>query len=97
MSKIHSMGLSMKAHFEQFAAYNRWANARLYEAAFALDDADYRRDVRGRAIQRSRISLTKSWDFSASASSECWSASSPSRSIATRKARSGWVFFTPNK
>ncbi len=40
------MGLSMKAHFEQFAAYNRWANARLYEAAFALDDADYRRDVR---------------------------------------------------
>jgi uncharacterized damage-inducible protein DinB len=35
----------MKAHFQQFAAYNRWANARLYEAALALDDADYRRDV----------------------------------------------------
>jgi uncharacterized damage-inducible protein DinB len=35
----------MKAHFEQFAAYNRWANARLYQAAFALSDADYRRDV----------------------------------------------------
>ena len=35
----------MKAHFEQFAAYNRWANARLYQAAFALGDADYRRDV----------------------------------------------------
>jgi uncharacterized damage-inducible protein DinB len=35
----------MKAHFEQFAAYNHWANARLYEAAFALSDADYRRDV----------------------------------------------------
>ena len=35
----------MKAHFEQFATYNRWANARLYEAALALDDADYRRDV----------------------------------------------------
>jgi uncharacterized damage-inducible protein DinB len=35
----------MKAHFEQFAAYNRWANARLYEAALALDDAAYRRDV----------------------------------------------------
>lgn len=35
----------MKAHFEQFAAYNRWANARLYEAAFALQDADYRRNV----------------------------------------------------
>ena len=35
----------MKAHFAQFAAYNRWANARLYEAAFALDEVDYRRDV----------------------------------------------------
>jgi uncharacterized damage-inducible protein DinB len=35
----------MKAHFEQFAAYNRWANARLYQAAFALSDTDYRRDV----------------------------------------------------
>ena len=35
----------MKAHFERLAAYNRWANARLYEAAFALSDADYRRDV----------------------------------------------------
>jgi uncharacterized damage-inducible protein DinB len=35
----------MKVHFQQFATYNRWANARLYEAAFALDDADYRRDV----------------------------------------------------
>jgi len=35
----------MKPHFERFAAYNRWANARLYQAAFALDDAPYRRDV----------------------------------------------------
>ena len=35
----------MKAHFEQFAAYNRWANARLYEAALALDDREYRRNV----------------------------------------------------
>jgi uncharacterized damage-inducible protein DinB len=35
----------MKAHFEQFAAYNRWANARLYQAAFLLIDTDYRRDV----------------------------------------------------
>ena len=35
----------MKAHFGQCAAYNRWANARLYEAALALDDAHYRRDV----------------------------------------------------
>jgi uncharacterized damage-inducible protein DinB len=35
----------MKAYFEQRAAYNRWANARLYEAAFSLSDADYRRDV----------------------------------------------------
>ena len=36
---------AVKAHFEQFAAYNRWANARLYHAALALSDADYRRDV----------------------------------------------------
>ena len=35
----------MKARFEQLAAYNRWANARLYEAALALSDSDYRRDV----------------------------------------------------
>jgi len=35
----------MKSRFEQLAAYNKWANARLYEAALALPDADYRRDV----------------------------------------------------
>ncbi|HKU08070.1 MAG TPA: DinB family protein [Bradyrhizobium sp.] len=35
----------MKTHFEQFASYNRWANARLYEAALALSDPDYRRDA----------------------------------------------------
>src|SRR3954467_3240163 len=35
----------MKSYFELRAAYNRWANARLYEAAFGLSDAEYRRDV----------------------------------------------------
>jgi len=35
----------MKAYFEQRAAHNRWANARLYEAVLSLSDADYRRDV----------------------------------------------------
>jgi uncharacterized damage-inducible protein DinB len=35
----------VKAHFEQCAAYSRWANARLHEAALALSDADYLRDV----------------------------------------------------
>jgi uncharacterized damage-inducible protein DinB len=35
----------MKHHFEQFASYNLWANARLYQAAFGLSDADYGRDV----------------------------------------------------
>ena len=35
----------MKAHFARMAAYNRWANARLYAAALDLPDADYRRDV----------------------------------------------------
>ena len=35
----------MVSHFAQFASYNRWANARLYDAALALNEADYRRDV----------------------------------------------------
>ena len=35
----------MKPYFVQRAAYNRWANARLYEAALALGEADFRRDV----------------------------------------------------
>ena len=34
----------MKAHFEMMAAYNAWANKRLYDAAFALSPEDYRRD-----------------------------------------------------
>jgi uncharacterized damage-inducible protein DinB len=44
-SVLASNWCAVKAHFEQFAAYNRWANARLYHAALALSDADYRRDV----------------------------------------------------
>ncbi len=35
----------MEQHFRMFAAYNRWANERLYAAAAALDDEDYRRDM----------------------------------------------------
>ena len=35
----------MKTHFEQLAVYNRWANARLYEAALTLAEADYQRDT----------------------------------------------------
>lgn len=35
----------MKSRFEQLAAYNKWANARLFEAALAVDNVDYRRDV----------------------------------------------------
>ena len=34
----------MKSHFAMFALYNRWANQRLYAAAKALSDADYRTD-----------------------------------------------------
>lgn len=34
----------LKAHFDMFARYNAWANARLYDAARALSDADYRAD-----------------------------------------------------
>lgn len=35
----------MKAHFEMMAAYNAWANRRLYAAAEALPEADYRADL----------------------------------------------------
>ena len=34
----------MKSHFVLLARYNAWANARIYEAAAALSDADYRAD-----------------------------------------------------
>jgi uncharacterized damage-inducible protein DinB len=34
----------MKVHFSMYAAYNRWANERLYEAAGRVRDADYRAD-----------------------------------------------------
>lgn len=34
----------MKSHWQMFAAYNRWANARIYEAAAKLSDEDYRAD-----------------------------------------------------
>ena len=36
----------MKDIFRELAAYNRWANARLYQAVLALEDELYRRDVR---------------------------------------------------
>lgn len=32
----------MKSYFSMFAAYNRWANERLYEAAAKLPEAEYR-------------------------------------------------------
>ena len=35
----------MKAHFQMMAAYNAWANRRLYDAAGRLADADYRTDL----------------------------------------------------
>ena len=35
----------MKVHFEMMAAYNAWANRRLYQATHSLADADYRRDL----------------------------------------------------
>ena len=34
----------MKPHFEMFAAYNRWANERLYDAARTLPREDYLAD-----------------------------------------------------
>ena len=35
----------MKAHFRAFAAYNAWANGRLYDAAAGLTPEEFRRDV----------------------------------------------------
>ncbi|PSH63542.1 DinB family protein [Phyllobacterium sophorae] len=35
----------MEQHFRMFAAYNRWANERLYTAAADLNDEEYRRDM----------------------------------------------------
>jgi uncharacterized damage-inducible protein DinB len=34
----------MKSRYQMFAAYNAWANARLYDAAAQLSDIDYRAD-----------------------------------------------------
>lgn len=33
----------MKAHFQTFAAYNAWANARLYESCARLSEAEYKK------------------------------------------------------
>jgi len=34
----------MKPHFQMFAAYNAWANRRIYEAAARVSEAQYRED-----------------------------------------------------
>ena len=35
----------MKKHFMMFAAYNQWANGRVYDAASLLSDEEYRCDT----------------------------------------------------
>ena len=35
----------MKQHFEMFAAYNKWANGRIYDAAAELPADDFERDM----------------------------------------------------
>jgi uncharacterized damage-inducible protein DinB len=35
----------VKQHFMMFAAYNRWANTRLYEAAGELDEKEWQKDT----------------------------------------------------
>lgn len=35
----------MQQHFRMFAAYNRWANAQVYDAAAALNEEELRRDT----------------------------------------------------
>jgi uncharacterized damage-inducible protein DinB len=43
--KIECRGSQMKNQFRELAAYNAWANLRLYEAALALPEELYRADV----------------------------------------------------
>ena len=40
----------MKDHFESFAAYNRWANQRLFDAAAQLTDEHTVRIAKSRLI-----------------------------------------------
>jgi uncharacterized damage-inducible protein DinB len=35
----------MRQHFMMFAAYNQWANGRIYDAAAELDDEEFNRNV----------------------------------------------------
>lgn len=35
----------MRQHFMMFAAYNQWANSRIYDAAAGLDEEEFNRDV----------------------------------------------------
>jgi uncharacterized damage-inducible protein DinB len=35
----------MRQHFMMFAAYNQWANTRIYDAAAELNDEEYNRDI----------------------------------------------------
>lgn len=37
--------MATRAYFTQLADYNAWANARVYDAAAALHDSDYRKDM----------------------------------------------------
>lgn len=36
---------TMRQHFRMFAAYNQWANSRIYDAATDLDEQEFSRDV----------------------------------------------------
>ena len=44
MSAAPLQNAGMKDHYTTFAGYNAWANRRLYDAAAALSDAEYRAD-----------------------------------------------------
>lgn len=37
--------MPLREHFRQLAAYNAWANARLYAAALSIDEKPYRRPI----------------------------------------------------
>ena len=48
----------MKQHFEMFAAYNKWANARLSDAAALLSKEELERDTGAFFKSMLRIELT---------------------------------------
>ena len=53
--------MSLKRQFQSFAAYNTWANRRLYDAAAEVPEADYHRDIGAFFRSLSARSIISPW------------------------------------